>query len=63
MGPSAFNVSGDRQNTSSWDKQDLGAFAALCLAGRKTPFFCRDDATLYERLVDIYVPWLVQVFN
>ena len=39
MGRSAFHVSGDRKTTSVCDCQDLGAFAALCLANSKTPFF------------------------
>ena len=39
MGRSAFHVSGDRKTTSVCDGQDLGAFAALCLANSKTPFF------------------------
>jgi len=36
---SAFNVSGDRNTRSVCDGHDLGAFAALCLADSKTPFF------------------------
>jgi len=39
MGRSAFHMSGDRKATSVCDCQDLGAFAALCLADSKTPFF------------------------
>lgn len=39
MGRSAFNVSGDRKTRSVCDCHDLGAFAALCLADSKTPFF------------------------
>ena len=39
MGRSAFHVSGDRKTTSVCDCHDLGAFAALCLANSKTPFF------------------------
>ena len=39
MGRSAFHMSGDRKTTSVCDGQDLGAFAALCLADSKTPFF------------------------
>jgi len=39
MGRSAFNVSGDRKTRSVCDGHDLGAFAALCLADSKTPFF------------------------
>ena len=39
MGRSAFHVSGDRKTRSVCDGQDLGAFAALCLANSKTPFF------------------------
>jgi len=39
MGRSAFHVSGDRKTTSVCDCHDLGAFAALCLADSKTPFF------------------------
>ena len=39
MGRSAFHVSCDRKTTSVCDCQDLGAFAALCLADSKTPFF------------------------
>ena len=39
MGRSAFNVSGDRNTSSVCDGHDLGAFAALCLADSKTPFF------------------------
>lgn len=39
MGRSAFNVSGDRKTSSVCDGQDLGAFAAFCLANSKTPFF------------------------
>lgn len=39
MGRSAFNVSGDRKTSSVCDGHDLGAFAALCLADSKTPFF------------------------
>jgi len=36
---SAFNVSGDRKTSSVCDCHDLGAFATLCLADSKTPFF------------------------
>jgi len=36
---SAFHVSGDRKTRSVCDGHDLGAFAALCLADSKTPFF------------------------
>ena len=39
VGRSAFNVSGDRKTRSVCDGHDLGAFAALCLADSKTPFF------------------------
>jgi hypothetical protein len=39
MGRSAFHMSGDRKTTSVCNCQDLGAFAALCLADSKTPFF------------------------
>ena len=39
MGRSALNVSGDRKTGSVCDGDDLGAFAALCLADSKTPFF------------------------
>jgi len=39
MGRSALNVSGDRKTSSVCDGHDLGAFAALCLADSKTPFF------------------------
>ena len=39
MGRSAFNVSGDRNTRSVCDCHDFGAFAALCLADSKTPFF------------------------
>jgi len=39
MGRSTFNVSGDRKTSSVCDGHDLGAFAALCLADSKTPFF------------------------
>ena len=39
MGRSTFNVSGDRKTRSVCDGHDLGAFAALCLANSKTPFF------------------------
>ena len=39
MGRSAFNMSGDRKTSSVCDGHDLGAFAALCLADSKTPFF------------------------
>jgi len=39
MGRSAFHMSGDRKTRSVCDGQDLGAFAALCLADSKTPFF------------------------
>jgi hypothetical protein len=39
VGRSAFNVSGDRNTRSVCDCHDLGAFAALCLADSKTPFF------------------------
>ncbi len=39
MGRSAFHISGDRKTTSVCDCQDLGAFATLCLANSKTPFF------------------------
>lgn len=39
MGRSAFNVSGDRKTRSVCDCHDLGAFATLCLADSKTPFF------------------------
>ena len=36
---STFHVSGDRKTRSVCDGHDLGAFAALCLADSKTPFF------------------------
>ena len=39
VGRSAFNVSGDRNTRSVCNCHDLGAFAALCLADSKTPFF------------------------
>ena len=39
MGRSTFNMSGDRKTSSVCDGHDLGAFAALCLADSKTPFF------------------------
>ena len=39
VGRSAFNVSGDRKTRYVRDRHDLGAFAALCLADSKTPFF------------------------
>jgi hypothetical protein len=39
MGRSALNVSGDRNTSSVCDGHDLGAFAALCRADSKTPFF------------------------
>jgi len=39
VGRSAFNVSGDRKTRSVCDCHDLGAFATLCLADSKTPFF------------------------
>ena len=39
MGRSALNVSGDRKTSSVCDGHDLGAFAALCLADSKPPFF------------------------
>jgi hypothetical protein len=39
VGRSAFNVSGDRKTRYVCDRHDLGAFAALCLANSKTPFF------------------------
>ena len=39
MGRSALNVSGDRNTSSVCDGHDLGAFATLCLADSKTPFF------------------------
>ena len=39
MRRSAFNVSGDRNTRSVCDGHDLGAFAALCLADSKAPFF------------------------
>ena len=39
VGRSAFNVSGDRKTSSVCDCHDLGAFATLCLADSKTPFF------------------------
>ena len=39
VGRSAFNVSSDRNTRSVCDCHDLGAFAALCLADSKTPFF------------------------
>jgi len=39
MGRSALNVSGDRKTSSVCNGHDLGAFAALCLADSKTPFF------------------------
>jgi hypothetical protein len=39
MWGSAFNVSGDRKTRSVCDCHDLGAFATLCLADSKTPFF------------------------
>lgn len=35
----AFNTSGDRKTRSVCNCHDLGAFAALCLADSKTPFF------------------------
>ncbi len=39
VGRSAFHVSGDRKTSSVCDCHDLGAFATLCLADSKTPFF------------------------
>jgi hypothetical protein len=39
MGRSTFHVSGDRKTRSVCNCQDLGAFAALCLADSKTLFF------------------------
>ena len=36
---SAFHVNGDRNTSSVCDGHDLGAFATLCLADSKTPFF------------------------
>jgi hypothetical protein len=39
MGRSAFHVNGDRKTRSVCDCHDLGAFATLCLANSKTPFF------------------------
>jgi hypothetical protein len=39
VGRSAFHVSGDRKTRSVCNCHDLGAFAALCLADSKTPFF------------------------
>ncbi len=39
MGRSTFHMSGDRKTKSVCNCQDLGAFAALCLADSKTPFF------------------------
>jgi hypothetical protein len=39
MGRSTFHVSGDRNTSSVCNCHDLGAFAALCLADSKTPFF------------------------
>jgi len=39
MGRSAFNASDDRNTRSVCNCHDLGAFAALCLADSKTPFF------------------------
>jgi hypothetical protein len=39
VGRSAFHVSGDRKTRSVCDCHDLGAFATLCLADSKTPFF------------------------
>jgi len=35
----AFHTSGDRKTRSVCDCHDLGAFATLCLADSKTPFF------------------------
>jgi hypothetical protein len=39
VGRSTLHVSGDRKTRSVCDCHDLGAFAALCLADSKTPFF------------------------
>ena len=39
MGRSTFNVRGNRKTRSICDCHDLGAFATLCLADSKTPFF------------------------
>ena len=39
MGRSALNVSEGRKTSSACDGHNLGAFIALCLADRKTPFF------------------------
>jgi hypothetical protein len=38
MERSAFHMSGDRKTISVYDGQDLGSFAALCLADSKTFF-------------------------
>ena len=39
MRGSTFHTSGDRKTRSVCDCHDLGAFATLCLADSKTPFF------------------------
>ncbi len=39
MGRRTFNMYGDRKTRSVCDCHDLGAFATLCLADSKTPFF------------------------
>ena len=39
VGRSAFHVDGDRNTSSVCDGHDLGAFAALCLADSRAPFF------------------------
>jgi hypothetical protein len=39
VGRSTLHVSGDRKTRSVCNCHDLGAFATLCLADSKTPFF------------------------
>jgi len=55
MGRSAFNVSGDRKTRSVCDCHDLGAFATLCLADSKTPFFAgAKDPSINASLISIF---------
>jgi hypothetical protein len=63
VGRSAFNVSGDRKTRSVCDCHDLGAFATLCLADSKTPFFAGAKLPVYERLSDIDFSAFIQVFD
>ena len=63
VGRSAFNVSGDRKTRYVRDRHDLGAFAALCLADSKPPFFYRNEAAIDERFAYVNAAAFAQVFD